>query len=348
MMSPTACRRCGDDRAGPPARRGRQRPLPWRPAAARQRHRHTGLYHRGLLERARAQGAAVGGPLPCHGRDAGRRGFPCRHTQGRGEARDVFVAQRLHAARAPLAPAQGGAGLRLHDGDRDPGACADGEGPAFRPADDRESRHAAMDAPNEDGTRILFGGTTRRGGRFAGRQGPPSPPRDDDRGARSGRREAHPLLDRQGGLQLRHAAPCRNPRGNPLRHGLVRGGRAHGGPFWATGPRSESWARRRRRRSTTAASPHGPSTTATPGSCRCSSAGSNGATAGRCGARFARPAFTARVGEAADRRRRRSARTAGAAGRCGGRRRRRECPAPCPPPGPRAAAAGRPARAPAR
>ena len=79
---------------------------------------HAGLYHQGLLDRARAQGATVIGYCPVTGVERQRRGFVVSTAKGRVAARDVMVATNGYTPKVPsLASPQGrpGSGLQCRD-----------------------------------------------------------------------------------------------------------------------------------------------------------------------------------------------------------------------------------------
>ena len=190
---------------------------------------HAGLYHAGLLERAARDGARIIGHCPVQAIE--REGSAFRVTTPRGSVRagHVIVATNGYTPRAAqwlrrrVVPVD----AFMIATEPLPEERIESIAPAGRPMVEH-CYSPCWIRPNEDGTRILFGGLSAEPPCRAGAQGA-YPPRchGADR-ARPGRGEDQPLLDRQDRLHLRHAAPYRQPRGRRVRHGLVRLRRAHG------------------------------------------------------------------------------------------------------------------------
>lgn len=125
---------------------------------------HAGLYHAGLLERARSQGARVAGFCPALAIGREKAGFTVATPKGTIAAREVVVATNGYTPRAlpwqrrrvvPV-PAFMIATEPL------PGALMAAALPGGRPMIENRNTPCWM-RPSEDGTRVLFGGLTGEG-----------------------------------------------------------------------------------------------------------------------------------------------------------------------------------------
>lgn len=125
---------------------------------------HPGLYHQGLLDRARAQGASVIGYCPVTRVERQRQGFVVSTARGRVAARDVMVATNGYTPKAlpwhrrRVVPVEA---FNVVTDTIDP-ALMKKVLPRGRPM--IENRNSPLWLrPTEDGTRLLFGGTTGEG-----------------------------------------------------------------------------------------------------------------------------------------------------------------------------------------
>ncbi len=125
---------------------------------------HTGLYHNGLLRRARSQGADIVGFCPATGVVREKAGFTVTTAKGAIAAREVVVATNGYTPRAlpwqrrrvvPV-PAFMIATEPL------PAALMAEAMPGGRPMIENRNTPCWM-RPSEDGTRVLFGGLTGEG-----------------------------------------------------------------------------------------------------------------------------------------------------------------------------------------
>ena len=125
---------------------------------------HTGLYHNGLLQRARSQGADIVGFCPATGVVREKAGFTVATAKGAIAAREVVVATNGYTPRAlpwqrrrvvPV-PAFMIATEPL------PAALMAEALPGGRPMIENRNTPCWM-RPSEDGTRVLFGGLTGEG-----------------------------------------------------------------------------------------------------------------------------------------------------------------------------------------
>lgn len=122
---------------------------------------HPGLLHKGLVERARSQGADVIGFCPVTSVDRHSGGFTVTTPKGKIETRDVFIATNGYTPKAfpwqrrRVVPASA---FMIATETLSPDLMAKVL-PGGRPL--LENRYTPLwIRPNEDGTRILFGGTT--------------------------------------------------------------------------------------------------------------------------------------------------------------------------------------------
>ncbi len=122
---------------------------------------HAGLYHQGLLDRARGQGARIIGYCPVTGINREREGFVVNTPKGRVQARDVVVATNGYTEKAlpwhrrRIVPVSA---FNVVTEALDP-ALMTKVLPNGRPM--IENRNSPLWLrPTEDGTRLLFGGTT--------------------------------------------------------------------------------------------------------------------------------------------------------------------------------------------
>ncbi len=122
---------------------------------------HAGLYHQGLLDRARGQGARIIGYCPVTGIDREGEDFVVATPRGRVRARDVMVATNGYTPKAlpwhrrRIVPVSA---FNVVTEALDPALLAKVL-PSGRPM--IENRNSPLWLrPTEDGTRLLFGGTT--------------------------------------------------------------------------------------------------------------------------------------------------------------------------------------------
>ncbi len=125
---------------------------------------HPGLYHRGLVERVRSQGTDVIGFCPATSVDRSGAGFSVTTPKGTIKARDVFVATNGYTPKAlpwhrrRVVPVSA---FMIATETVAPELMAQVL-PQGRPL--LENRNTPLwIRPNEDGTRVLFGGTTGEG-----------------------------------------------------------------------------------------------------------------------------------------------------------------------------------------
>lgn len=125
---------------------------------------HAGLYHQGLLERARAQGAGIVGYCPVTGITRDGPGFIIETPKGKVAAADVVVATNGYTPKAlpwhrrRIVPVSA---YNIVTEVLDPGLMAKVL-PRGRPMIEHCNSPFWLRA-NEDGTRLLFGGTTGEG-----------------------------------------------------------------------------------------------------------------------------------------------------------------------------------------
>ena len=231
---------------------------------------HPGLYHAGLLERAARDGAQIVSHCPVQTIERTGSGFRISTPRGTVRAGHVIVATNGYTPKAAQ-------WLRRRVVPVDAFMIATEPLPRDRVEDIAPGARPMLEhryspcwlRPNEDGTRILFGGLSAE------------PPADLERKARTLRDAmVHivPALEGvkishcwtgQDRLHLRHDAPHREPRRRRVRDGLVRVRACPWAPISATRPRSGCWATRKPSPPSTAG-PSRPSrsTPAAPGSCR--------------------------------------------------------------------------------
>ena len=125
---------------------------------------HAGLYHQGLLDRARAQGATVIGFSAVTDIEHQRRGFVVSTTRGKVTTRDVVVATNGYTPKAlpwhrrRIVPVEA---FNVVTETIDP-TLMKTVLPRGRPMIENRTSPLWL-RPNEDGTRLLFGGTTGEG-----------------------------------------------------------------------------------------------------------------------------------------------------------------------------------------